>query len=89
MSRKLMAVLVSTALAFGSIGTSAWAGDTAKQTVKNESPLPAAGAAGIKQAQGAVDTSALILGGIVVITIITAILLSEDDQGGGPPTPNT
>ncbi|MGH7490229.1 MAG: hypothetical protein ACREMY_32175, partial [bacterium] len=62
MSRKMMAVLVSTAIALGSVSTSAWsAGEPAKQTTqtsvaaKNESPLPAAGAAGIKPAQGAGD----------------------------------
>jgi uncharacterized protein YdeI (BOF family) len=89
MSRKLMAVLVSTAMAFGSITTSAWsAGEPAKQTTtaaKNQSPLPAAGAAGIKQAQGAGDNSALILGGLIVGSIVLAILLTEDDDGGGGP----
>ena len=94
MSRKLMAVLVSTAMAFGSVSTSAWsAGEPAKQTTKtstvakNQAPLPAAGAAGIKQAQGAGDNSALILGGLIVGSIVLALLLTEDDEdGGGPPT---
>ena len=93
MSRKLMAVLVSTAMAFGSVSTSAWsAGEPAKQptqtstVAKNKSPLPAAGAAGIKQAQGAGDNSALILGGLILGSIVLAILLTEDDDGsGGPP----
>jgi uncharacterized protein YdeI (BOF family) len=94
MSRKLMAVLVSTALAFSGITTSAWsAGEPAKQptqtsTAKNQSPLPAAGAATIKQAQGAGDNTALILGGLVVGSIVLALLLTQDDDdvGGGPPT---
>lgn len=94
MSRKMMAVLVSTAMAFGSLSTSAWsAGEPTKQTAKtsvakNQSPLPAAGAAGIKQAQGAGDNSALILGGLILGSIVLAILLTEDDDdaGGGPPT---
>ena len=95
MSRKLMAVLVSTALAFGNVTTGAWAaGEPAKQATqtsaaKNQSPLPAAGAAGIKQAQGAGDNSALILGGLIVGSIVLALLLTEDDDddsGGGPPT---
>ena len=91
MSRKLLAVLVSTAMAFGSVTTSAWsAGEPAKQAMtavaaKNQSPLPAAGAAGIKQAQGAGDNSALILGGLVVGSILLALLLTEDDDGGGGP----
>jgi hypothetical protein len=60
-----MAVLVSTAMAFSSIGPSAFAaGEPTKQTTqtaaKNQSPLPAGGAAGIKQAQGGGDNSALI-----------------------------
>ena len=93
MSRKLMAVLVSTAMAFSSVATSAWsAGEPTKQTTqtaaKNQSPLPAAGAAGIKQAQGAGDNTALILGGLIVGSIVLALLLTQDDDdvGGGPPT---
>lgn len=94
MSRKLMAVLVSTAMAFSSVTTSAWsAGEAQKQTTqtstaaKNQSPLPAGGAAGIKQAQGEGDNSALILGGLIIGSIVLALLLTEDDDGGGgPPT---
>jgi hypothetical protein len=96
MSRKMMAVLVSTAIAFSSIGPSAWAaGEPTKQTTqiaaKNQSPLPAGGAAGIKQAQGGGDNSALILGGLIVGSIVLAILLvdnSDDDNNSGPPTTN-
>ena len=87
MSRKLMAVLVSTAMAFGSVSTSAWsAGEPTKQTAqtsvaaKNQSPLPAAGAAGIKQAQGAGDNTGWILGGLILGTIVLALLLTEDDD---------
>ena len=93
MSRKMMAVLVSTAMAFSSLGTSAWsAGEPAKQTTqsasKNQSPLPAGGAAGIKQAQGGGDNSALILGGLIVGSIILAILITDDggEDNSGPPT---
>ena len=94
MSRKMMAVLVSTAMAFSSIGPSAWAaGEPTKQTTqtaaKNQSPLPAGGAAGIKQAQGGGDNSALILGGLIVGSIVLAILLvdnGDDDNNSGPPT---
>ena len=94
MSRKMMAVLVSTAMAFSSLGTSAWsAGEPTKQTTKtaakNQSPLPAAGAAGIKQAQGAGDNSALILGGLLLGSIVLALLITDDggdDDNSGPPT---
>jgi len=96
MSRKLMAVLVSAAMAFGTVTTSAWAaGEPAKQTAqtsvaaKNQSPLPAAGAAGIKQAQGAGDNSALILGGLIVGSVVLALVLTDDnDSGGGPISTN-
>jgi hypothetical protein len=93
MSRKLMAVLVSTALALGNVTTSAWAaGEPTKGTAqtsvaaKNESPLPAGGAAGIKQAQGAGDNSGWILAGFIVGSIVLALLLTQDDEdvGGGP-----
>jgi len=95
MSRKMMAVLVSTAMTLASVSTSAWsAGEPAKQpaqstvAAKNQSPLPAGGAAGIKQAQGTGDNSALILGGLVLGSIVLALLLTgdDDDSGGGPPT---
>ena len=96
MSRKMMAVFVSAALAFSSVGTSAWsAGEPAIQTTqtasKNQSPLPAGGAAGIKQAQGGGDNSALILGGLIVGSIVLALLLvdNDDDGSSGPPAPNT
>ena len=98
MSRKLMAVLVSTALALGSISTGAFAaGEPTKQTAqtsvaaKNQSPLPAGGAAGIKQAQGGADNSGWILAGLIIGSIVLAILLTEDDEdvGGGPITTNT
>ena len=97
MSRKLMAVLVSTAMAFSSVATSAWsAGEPAKPATqtstatKNKSPLPAAGAAGIKQAQGAGDNTALILGALIVGSIALALLLTDDDDdvAGGPITTN-
>lgn len=97
MSRKLMAVLVSTALALASVSTGASAaGEPTKQTAptsvaaKNESPLPAGGAAGIKQAQGAADNSGWILAGLIVGSIALAILLTQDDEsvGGGPITTN-
>ena len=68
-------------MAFSGITTSAWsAGEPAKQATqtstvaKNQSPLPAGGAAGIKQAQGDSDNSAYILGGLLVGSIILALL---------------
>ena len=87
MSRKLMAILVSSALAFGSVSTSAWSATEgqaqAVQTVdsaKNQSPLPPGGAAGIKQAQGFEDSPWLGLGLVAAVVVIAWILLDDDDD---------
>lgn len=91
MSRKLMAILVSSALAFGSVSTSAWSATDlasngqaqAVQTVdstKNQSPLPPGGAAGIKQAQGFEDSPWLGLGLVAAVVVIAWILLDDDDD---------
>jgi hypothetical protein len=90
MSRKLMAILVSSAMAFGSVSTSAWSATdvsapttVAVQTTdgsKNQSPLPAGGAAGIKQAQGVEDSPWLGLGLVAAAVIIAWVLLDDDDD---------
>ena len=91
MSRKLMAVLVSSALVFGSITTSAWsATDTSNTTqaqsvqttdsAKNSSPLPAGGAAGIQQAQGYEDSPWLGIGLVAAIVIIAWVLIDNEDD---------
>jgi hypothetical protein len=90
MSRKLMAILVSSALAFGSVSTSAWsATDIANgqaqavqtaDSAKNQSPLPPGGAAGIKQAQGFEDSPWLGLGLVAAVVVIAWILLDDDDD---------
>jgi len=88
MSRKLMAMLVSSAMVFGSVSTSAWsATDVSPKTqavqtagsTKNQSPLPAGGAAGIKQAQGVEDSPWLGLGLVAAAVIIAWVLLDDDD----------
>jgi hypothetical protein len=82
MSRKLMAMLVSSTLVFGSVSTSAWsATDTAgvPQT-QNSSPLPPGGAAGIKEAQGIENSPWLGLGIVAGIVIIAWVLLDDDDD---------
>jgi len=96
MSRKLMAMLVSSALVFGSVSTSAWsATDSANaiqtQTVqaadtKNFSPLPPGGAAGIKEAQGYEDSPWLGIGIVAAIVIVAWILLDDDDDDEGTST---
>ena len=100
MSRKLMAMLVSSALVFGSVSTSAWSatdrvGATQAQTVqtadssKNFSPLPPGGAAGIKQAQGIEDSPWLGIGIVAGIVIIAWILLDDGDDDDEAPTTGT
>jgi hypothetical protein len=94
-----MAVLLSSALAFGSVSTSAWAApDVSGQAqsvqtsdqAKNQAPLPPAGAAGIKQAQGVFGeypllTLALVAGAIVLVWI----LLDDDDDDEEVPSTGT
>ena len=100
MSRHLMAFLVSSALAFGSVSISALSApyisnngqvqavETAN-LAKNRSPLPPAGAAGIEQAQAFVDfpfvTIAIGLGAIALLWI----LLDEDDDDDSVPSTGT
>jgi hypothetical protein len=98
MSRKLMAVLISSALVFGNVSTSAWSATDAAGTleaqsiqtgdpVSNKAPLPAAGAAGVKQAQGFVQdfpllTIALVAG---VIALVWILVDEEDDDDDSTP----
>ena len=101
MSRKLMAVLLSSALVFGGVSTSAWSapdvsGANQAQSVqsgeqaKNQAPLPPAGAAGIKQAQGVFGeypllTLALVAGAVALVWI----LLDDDDDDEEAPSTGT
>lgn len=104
MSRKFMAVLLSSALVFGSVSTSAWSAtaDIASvqtaavktQTVQvaaaatNPSPLPPAGAAGIKEAQG--FTVGPLLGvALVAGTVLIVYLLLHDDRDDDEGTTTT
>ena len=92
MSRKLMAMLVYSTLVFGSVTTSAWsATDTAGATpTQNSSPLPAGGAAGIKEAQGFDENSPWLGLGIVAgIVIIAWVLLDDDDDDEEAPSTGT
>lgn len=89
MSRKLMALLVSSAMVFGTVSTSAWSATDVSSTVqtvqtsdtaKNQAPLPAGGAAGIKQAQGIEDSPWLGLGLVAAVVIIAWVLLDDDED---------
>jgi hypothetical protein len=93
MSRKLMAVLLSSTLVLGSVSTSAWSQAQSVQSgeqAKNQAPLPPAGAAGIKQAQGIFGeypllTLALVAGAVALVWI----LLDDDDDDEEAPSTGT
>ena len=91
MSRKFIAVVLSSALVFGSVSTSAWSATTAAvqaptqvvqvpETAKNQSPLPPAGAAGIKEAQGFDEHSPWLGIGLVAAAVIIGWLLLDGDD---------
>lgn len=85
MSRKFTALLVSTALLLASTSTSAWSSDQTQANLKtaavtNQAPLPAGGAAGIKQAQGAENNVLLGIGVVVGLFVVGVLLLGDDDD---------
>lgn len=98
MSRKFMTILLSSALVFGSVSTSAWSATEASGAVQaqsvlsddranNQPPLPPSGAAGIKQAQGALENSPWLgIGIVAAIVIIAWILLDDDEEEDDPPS---
>jgi hypothetical protein len=98
MSRKLIAVLLSSSLAFGSISTSAWSAgstqsieapgaQTALVASKNSPPLSPAGAAGIREAQGT-GNQGWILAGFVGVYLLLVLLdgAGDDDDDISPGT---
>jgi len=91
MSRKLMAILVSSALASGTVSTGAWSAPTGSSAVEaqavqtiapanNPSPLPPGGAAGIKEAQGFQDSPWFGISVVVGLFIVGVLLLQDDDD---------
>ena len=93
MPRKLMTVLLSSALVLSAANTSAWsatdvAGETQTESVqtvdpaKNQAPLPPAGAAGIKQAQGLSDYPELTIAIAIGIVALIWILVDDDGEDG-------
>jgi len=92
MSRQFMSILLSSILVFGSVTTSAFSAPVTTgtaQTRPNQSPLPAGGAAGIKEAQG-FDNPLLALGIVAGIFLIGVLLLhDDDDDNDGPATTGT
>lgn len=95
MSRNLMAILVSSALVFGNISTSAWSASAGADPVRthapanNQPPLPPGGAAGIKQAQGNDDGPLLGIAVVVGLFIAGVLLLDDDDDDDTTSTTGT
>ncbi len=90
MSRRFMTILLSGTLVFANVSTTAWSAtglpDAAQTSssapsdpVKNQAPLPPAGAAGIKQAQGLSDYPGLTIA--IAIGVIALIWILVDDDG--------
>src|SRR5262245_60323538 len=78
MSRKLIALFVSTTIALANVSTAAWSApasaplkasavQAAKAESKNVPPLTPAGAAGIRQAQGSGGNELYYIGGFVAV----------------------
>ena len=99
MSRQLMAILVSSALVFGSVtsAVSAPARITGQTDVvqtaapMNHAPLPAGGSAGIKQAQATEINPALAIGIVAGLFLLGVLLIgdNDDDDDDGPTTTGT
>jgi len=96
MSRKLMTILLSSTLVFANVSTPAWsatavsgapqtASSASSDPVKNQAPLPPAGAAGIKQAQGLTDSPALMIAIAVGVIALIWILVDDDGEDSGAP----
>ena len=89
MSRQLMAVFVSSVLAFGNWSTNAMPTPIVRQNgqtgvmrtaaSKNQSPLPPGTAAGIKQAQAWQIDPLLGVGMVVGVFVLGVLLLNEND----------
>ena len=96
MSRKLVAFVVSSVLVLSSVSTSAWSApgvsSRAAQTAaapSNVSPLPPAGAAGIKQAQGTWENSPWVGLGLVALFVGVAWILLDNGEDEEPVSTGT
>ena len=101
MSRKLMAILISSVLVFGNVSTSAWSANTVSSTMNTEtvlsaaagnnpSPLAPGGAAGIREAQGYGQIEPWAAIAIVAgIFLVAYLLMHDEDDDDGPSTTGT
>ena len=97
MSRKLIAVFLSSTLALGSISTSAWSAPSSTPTIavsdaqsaptepKNVPPLAPAGAAGIREAQGT-GNQGWIVGGFIAVYVLLVLLDGAGDDDDDAPS---
>ena len=89
MLKNLIVALVSSAVAFGSVGTASAAQASSKaapQTHQNTAPLAPGGAAGIKQAQGASSNDWILIGGGIVVAAGILILVAGGGNDDSNPT---
>jgi hypothetical protein len=82
MSRTFMAVLLSSALAFSSVSTSAWSQtDASVDQARNEAPLPPAGPArSIEEAQGFIRTFPILSLTIAAGLVYLVWILIDDEE---------
>ena len=88
MSRTFMAVLLSSALAFSSVSTSAWSQTNAPvDQARNEAPLPPAGPArSIEEAQGFIRSYPILtIAAVAGVVALVWILLGDDDEDAYTP----
>jgi hypothetical protein len=83
--RQLIAVVVATALTFGSIRADAEpvaASQPQNQPLlaQNQPPLKPAGAAGIREAQGIADVDVWFISGVILAAILVILLVNDDDE---------
>ena len=93
MPRKLIALLISSTLAFSGVSTSGWSATGVRQAptdgatileVKNVPPLAPAGAAGIRVAQGSGGNELYIIGGFIAVFALLWLIDSGNDGDDVP-----
>jgi hypothetical protein len=101
MSRKLMALLVSSTMALGSISTSGWSAPASIRQIgasgvqaalpetRNVPPLAPAGAAGIREAQGSGGNELYIIGGFIVVFALLWVIDNGNDDDDVPSSSGT
>lgn len=100
MLKKLIVALVSSAIAFGTVGSASAAQDPAKsvsssgakatsQAPRNAAPLLPGGAAGVKQAQGSSSNDWILVGGGIVLSAGILVLVAGGGNDDSNPSTGT